>query len=552
MGAAASVLICLIAVLGSYVPSYADVATDTLAIKVGYGGMQLSEFVDVDQYHWRDLRDNLELHQEAYSYFQSTSKTKYSAIVDSAQGFYIADILNLAGIYYGDVRSLKFYVEDHKGIRTSFDKSALFDSRYYYDDVSGNRTVVYGTKTVTEEEIEIVHHDAVYETETYIDEETGEEKTREVLVEEAWDEEVPHTVEKEVADKSKIIEYTFEHASDHASQVQPMLAIEDNWAQFNEDFEHCGPDFSSMNAGNRFRLLFGQTSPTESLTSKSDKYVSCVYVVLEGSPKIDDMGELDGEIGSHTVDMTVSADNEAVRNALSKLMNINSTNTNVLVITGIKVTPDDRYSDLAKVTVAYDIVGKGEAAITAGVGTDSEPLATSKVVQGGVAPDEGQAGNGEQNGGKDKQSPSSEDEKKQNEEEGKNSKTGGSGKTSDSKSKGTAGSEKKESSEVREKKSDEINKKNEDNTNELNNIHTYLLSDAAVKNLQNSIMNQTEVAVAPEDKIQEVKIEDHSKEKEQRHRQLLLFTGLGCLALGASGSVSELVSFRVRLKGVRE
>ena len=65
-------------------------------------------------------------------------------------------------------------------------------------------------------------------------------------------------------------------------------------------------------------------------------------------------------------------------------------------------------------------------------------------------------------------------------------------------------------------------------------------------------MNQTEVAVAPEDKIQEVKIEDHSKEKEQRHRQLLLFTGLGCLALGASGSVSELVSFRVRLKGVRE
>ena len=112
-----------------------------------------------------------------------------------------------------------------------------------------------------------------------------------------------------------------------------MLAIEDNWAHLTKEFEHIGPDFSSMNAGTRFRLLFGQSSPTETMTSQSDKYVSCVYVTLRGQPTVGEMGGLNGAYGSHTVTMTVQTDNTNIRDGLSELMNVNSTNTDVLVIT---------------------------------------------------------------------------------------------------------------------------------------------------------------------------------------------------------------------------
>ena len=190
------------------------------------------------------------MHKVAYSYFQRSSKTKYTAIVDSAQGFYISDILSYANIYYGDVKNIKFYVEDHKGIRTSFDRGALFKNRYYYHDLAGNRTVVYDTKTETKEVTETVHHPAEYKQETYTEVETIHHdakydsdgnlireaydekkevtKTRNVLVKEAWDEEVTKTVEEEVPDKSKIVNYTFEKAKKHAKSVQPMLAIKNN------------------------------------------------------------------------------------------------------------------------------------------------------------------------------------------------------------------------------------------------------------------------------------------------------------------------------------
>ena len=568
------ILVCGAVFCGAVQPAYADVATDTLEVRVGYGGMALSEYVQAGKYHWRELRDKLEIHQEAYSYFQSTNRKEYTAIVDSAQGFYITDILNLANIYYGDIRSLRFYVEDHKGIRTSFDKSALFEPRYYYDDLAGNRTIVYDKKTVTEEKTETVHHDAEYRTETYTDEETGEEKTREVLVKDAWDEEVTTTVEKEVDDKSRIVEYRFDNAADHALQVQPMLAIEDNWAQFTEEFEHIGPDFTSMNPSSRFRLLFGQTSPTESLTSKSDKYVSCVYVTLQGSPKIGKMGKLKGKKGSHSVEMTVSADDTNIRDALSELMNINSTNTNVLVITGIEVIPDSKYNDLAKVRVNYKIVGKGEASITAGVGSESEPLATSESVSAGETSSGGND-NKKSDDGKKKDKNDKNDKKKS--AAGSNdvkkgisnsqSPTGQSG-SSAAGSGGSTGQTAPSAQpraaqpqvkqpqtvkqQMKENKADKIDRESIDSTQQANKTLTYLLSDEAVKNLEKNMMNQPAVAPAAEDDIQEVKIEDRTEEKEKRKKQLLLLTGLGCLLIGSGGSLTELISFKIRLKGVRK
>ena len=492
--------------------SRADVATDYLTIKVGYLGMELDEYVEVDKYHWRELAEALYgstagTPQQAYSYFQQSSKTKYTAIVDSARGIYISDLLSYANIHYGDVQSLKFYVEDHKGVRTSFDAGSLFKTRYYYEDLAGHRTIIYGTRTVEKEVQETIHHEAEYE-----EGEDGEQ----ILVKEAWDEIVTKTVTEEVEDKSKILGYSFENATKSAKSVQPMLAIEDNWAQFNEEFEHIGPDFSSMNAGTRFRLLFGQSSPTETMTSQSDKYVSCVYVTLRGQPTVGEMGGLNGAYGSHTVTMTVQTDNTNIRDGLSELMNVNSTNTDVLVITGIQVIPDSKYSDLATVTVSYDIVGKGEAAITAGVGSSSQPLATSETVQGEGKP------NGDRETDRDNNKDSSEGR-------------GDTGSVNSSNPRTDTASV-----------TDELKKQENAKAQIAGSATTFALSDAAAAEFASALAPQTETAAFKD--VEEVKKEDNTEEKEKEQKMILLFTGLGCLGVGLGGAVSELISFRIRLK----
>lgn len=504
---AAVIVIALLIFPAFTIKAQADVATDYLTVKVGYLGMDLSEYVEVKKVHWRELVGAVSAHKQAYSYFQQSSKTKYTAIVDSARGIYISDLLNYMNIYYGDVKSLKFYVEDHKGIRTSFDRGSLFKSRYYYNDLAGHRTIIYGTRTVEKEVEETIHHDAEYETNA-----EGEK----VLVKEAYDEVVKKTVTEEVEDKSKVVGYSFENAKKSAKKVPPMLAIEDNWAQFNEEFEHIGPDFSSLNTGTRFRLLFGQSSPTESMTGQSDKYVSCVYATLEGQPAIGEMGGLNGKYGSHKVSMQVSTDNLNIRNALSDLMNIKSTNTDVLVITGVTVTPDSKYSDLATVTVSYDIVGAGEASITAGVGASSQPIATSETVTG--------EGNPKGNDGK----------------KDPNSNGGGS---EGNKGEGSVDNRNKQKQDASRK--NELKDQKKSAAQPAGSASTFALSDEATAQLNDALQSQT-LTAATED-ITEVEIEDKTEEKKDKQKKILMLTGLGCILLGISGGVSELVVFNRRL-----
>lgn len=500
--------IITVLVLGTITFSHADSVTDTLSVKVGYSNMELSEYVDVNTYHWSELAKSLPLHKVAYSYFQSKSKTEYTAIVDSARGFYISDFLDYAGIYMGDVQSLRFYVEDHKGIHTAFDKGALFRNRYYYENLPKYRTIKYGTKKVTKETTETIHHDAEYE----VDEDGNpvlDENGEKVVKKEAYDEEVTKTVEEEEPDYSKIIEYNFDKAKKAGKQVQPMLALEDNWAQYSQEYENIGSDFSSLNAGNRFRLLFGQTSPTETMTSQSAKYVSCIYVTLDGKPTVGEMGELNGKLGSHEVSMTVSADNVNIRDALSKLMNINSTNTDVLVITGVEVTPDSKYSNLAKVIVKYKIVGEGEASITTGVGANSEPIAVSKSVTGEADPK--------------KTTTKTDDSKKDSKKNQDTNKDAG----------------KDTNLSKQDKKLSNQNEKSQT----VVNATVFELSEDAVSELNSVMMSKTETA-ATED-VTQVVVGEKDTDKQRR---IMLLTGIGSILLCGGGGIAETISFRLRLK----
>lgn len=289
----------------------ADMVTDTLTIKVGYAGMELSEYVEAGSYHWSELYENLNLYSYAYSYYQSGKGDEFTAIVDSANGFLLTDILDYANLYYGDIYNLKFYVMDHQGIQASFDRDTLFATRYYFHDYNYNAR--------------------------YYDED------------------------------GKVVFNTDNCYSD-CEEVPPMMAIEDNWASFNQEFEHAEPDFDYMNSGNRFRLLFGQTNPTETLTSQSAKYVSCIYVTLYGSPSYGETPELDGSYGAHQTEILVNTSNEKIRDVLSDVLKLDSTNKDVMVIRGYTVEKDDFYSDVAHVIIDYEIIGDGEASIAGSVG----------------------------------------------------------------------------------------------------------------------------------------------------------------------------------------
>ena len=135
-------LLCLSLCLGA---EAAGTVTDTLTVRVGYYGMEQDRYVEVATYHWSELYDALPLHYEAYSFFRSTDDGTYNTVIDSAYGFYLADLLDYAGIYSGDISVVAFYTRDQSvGFFTSFTYADLFGTqRYYYNDLSAHISPVY-------------------------------------------------------------------------------------------------------------------------------------------------------------------------------------------------------------------------------------------------------------------------------------------------------------------------------------------------------------------------------------------------------------------------
>lgn len=68
-------LACLTAVC--LLPGRAEaggIATDTLTVKVGYYGMDSSQYVEAGTYHWTELQENLTMYYEAYTFFRPTGE----------------------------------------------------------------------------------------------------------------------------------------------------------------------------------------------------------------------------------------------------------------------------------------------------------------------------------------------------------------------------------------------------------------------------------------------------------------------------------------------
>ncbi len=305
------ICLCLLCVLLTGAEAVGTV-TDTLTVKVGYFGMDTDRYVEVGIYHWSELYNALPLYQNAYSFFRMTDDGTYTTVIDSAYGFYITDLLDYAGVYSGDVQSIAFYTQDQSvGYFTSFTYADLFyTQRYYFNDLAAH-----------------IHP--------------------------AYDE------------AGNFVEYNADEAWNDCQTVQPMLALEDNWASYEIGTEHTAPNYASLGTGNRFRLLFGQSYPLERRTNQSAKYTHTLYVTLQGAPKLaEELPPIDGTVGSHTVTFQMTVGQQALRDALAQYLNISSSDSSILEITGITVTPDAQYSDLATVTLQYTVRAEGSAELS--------------------------------------------------------------------------------------------------------------------------------------------------------------------------------------------
>ena len=293
--------------------------TDTLTVKVGYWGMSESDYVEKATYHWTELDDQfggaLQTHQQAYSFFRESDDGGYQTIIDSARGFYIRDLLKYAGINLNDIEGISFYTQDQSvGYFTKFSYEELFGvTRYFFNDLS-----FYTQQTVNDS-----------------GKPTGE--------------------------------YSIDPAVwSQAVEVEPMLALEDGWLSYEPGNEHTSPVYEGLSTGNRFRLLFGQTTPDESRTNQTAKYTHSLYVALNGTPKIttEDVPLAD-QIGSgYTAEFTMSTSDDSFNEALKQFMEWNSSDENVLKITDVSIQDDPQYEDAVRVRITYDILSAGNASIS--------------------------------------------------------------------------------------------------------------------------------------------------------------------------------------------
>ena len=502
----AGLAVCITAAVIS-INVFAEAVTDTIAVRIGYSGMELSEYVEVGNYHWSEIASDLPVYEQAFSYYQGggSGSPEFTEIVDSARGVALLDFLEYADVYYGDIYNLQFYVVDHAGIQAAFDRDALFCSRYYFEDYNGHLARTY------DDDFNVISVDSS----------------------ECWD---------------------------YCESVEPMLALEDNWVSFTQEFEHAYPDFEHASTASRFRLLFGQTFPEESLTSSSAKYVSCVYVTLRGNPEIGEMPELDGSYGSHEISVDVSVKSN-MRDLVSEFISMNSTDENVLVIRSVTMEADPFYEDVAHLTISYDIVGEGSASITANYGSGGGEIASSETVTAGKAEETPEDNIPEES--------APENNKPKDNTVQNNSRVSDPGKKDNTKNSGTENRKsgqknKPDDSDASSVKNDPDTRgntsqiksdnakpsKSGDKANDIKvssvEVRTFSLSDEVQEQLRGD-STVPQFAEATED-ITEVKIEEKSEESKREKITIALLTVFCGTLLAWSGGVWETLSFRRRMR----
>jgi len=327
--------------------------TDTLTIKMGYWGMAQDTFVKKASYKWTDLDDEfggaLKTHKVAYSFYRENEDGEYNTVIDSARGFYLSELLDHAGIDTSNLNSIAFYTRDQSvGYFTSFTYNELFSTgRYYFNDLASHLTAKY--------------------------------------------------------DKSgKFIGVKIDNAAwSDKTKVEPMLALEDSWASYEIGQEHTAPNYTSMNTGNRFRLLFGQASPTESRTNQTAKYVHTLYLTFKGVPKVVKKPDKpSGKIGRHKIKIQINAQDPGMIGSLIDSMKWTSSDDSVMSVEGATMSKSDVYDDVVDVQITYNVKKKGKAGIKgkyAGIEVGGESVEVDSTSSSGGSGNKGGSGKNDNN-----------------------------------------------------------------------------------------------------------------------------------------------------------
>ena len=263
-------------------------------------------------------RAALDTYEVAYSYYGGSR-----VAIDSARGFYLSDFLRFAGVDLNSVAALDFYTQDHTaGAYRTFTRYSMLDApRYYFPNLG-------------------------------IDADTGEVAPRNGGS--VWD---------------------------GATQVETMLALEDNW-----EWDGEAVNFENMSDSSCFRLVFGQLDPYETLTSSSAKYVHAVYVTFSGIPILTtEEPQMSVVVGSdYRVTVNVAAEDSLLDEYVRENLLWSSNNSAIIDV--------DMYGNLR-------VLGDGETEITASFGAVSVSVVVS-TDRGGTTAVVGESdGSGDANNG---------------------------------------------------------------------------------------------------------------------------------------------------------
>ena len=120
-----------------------------------------------------------------------------------------------------------------------------------------------------------------------------------------------------------------------------MLALEDSWVSYEIGTEHTAPNYSPRSERATASACCSASPIRSSAARTRVQNIRTLFITLQGAPKItEEPPELDGTLGSHTATFQISVGRQALRDALAQYLDIASSDSSVLEITGITVTPD--------------------------------------------------------------------------------------------------------------------------------------------------------------------------------------------------------------------
>ena len=256
---AACILLLVLILPGMTLPVRA--ASNSLTIKAGYFGLPYA----VKGEYSASQVEAIGVHKALYTMNSNGGFLSYA----DAEGVYLKDLLNHAGVNVGKINYVNFTATDGHNASKNYYYNTLFGTRYAFPALSQYYGQLEG---VTDEGI-------------------------------VWE---------------------------SAVQVKTMLAVRDNFARVDDFSEYFPADMSSSH---RFRLMIGQEYPGQVVAVDSIYNVNTVIVTYTGSPEIDAESNVTISIDEdHTLVYDISSADSAITQMIKDGLKFESSDPGIVSV----------------------------------------------------------------------------------------------------------------------------------------------------------------------------------------------------------------------------